>query len=146
MTLETAREILTAHSKSKRNGVFAPGAEFRAQMLNPVCGDQVEMRARFQDERVVDVGFAAKACAICTASASLLSEAANGWSSEKILSLRMRFEKLITAQAEVGWPEELEAFRSFEHLRVNPRRRACAILPWMALEKLIGSVHSVRVD
>ena len=136
MNLDEARQILTEHSKSKRNGSFAPGSELSAKLLNPVCGDHVEMRARIDNGVLKDVGFATKACAICSASASLLSGEANGWTVERSREMKNLFEAAVTQREDEAWPEELQAFRSFEHLRLNPRRRGCAILPWLALVKL----------
>lgn len=136
MNLDEARQVLSEHAKSKRNGQFEPRAELTAKLLNPICGDQVEMRARIENGIFRDVGFAARACAICSASASLLSEAASGWTVGDARDLKGLFEKAVTQSADESWPEELNAFRSFEHLRLNPRRRGCAILPWLALVRL----------
>jgi nitrogen fixation NifU-like protein len=41
---------------------------------NPLCGDRVRLEIRVVDDVVVAAAFTANACAVCTASASLLTE------------------------------------------------------------------------
>lgn len=137
MNLDSARDLLIRHSKSTRNGVFPPNTDRTGRLLNPLCGDQVEFRVRIVENRIESLGFATKACAICAASASLLAETAEGQDIDEMQSLRAEFEAAVSDSETAAWPTRLLAFASFAHLRVNPRRRACAILPWLALAKTL---------
>ncbi len=46
--------------------------------VNQLCGDRVRMEVEVRDGAVVDAAFAASACAIATAAASLLTERVRG--------------------------------------------------------------------
>jgi NifU-like protein involved in Fe-S cluster formation len=45
---------------------------------NPLCGDRIRVQLAVADGRIADARFTADACAICIASASLLTEGARG--------------------------------------------------------------------
>ena len=45
---------------------------------NPLCGDRVRIELEIADDTIRSAAFTANACAICTASASLLPERLNG--------------------------------------------------------------------
>lgn len=135
MNLEIAREILTAHAKSRKNGIFPSGADQIAKLTNPICGDHVEIRFRIEEGLVKEAGHIAKACAICCASASLLCEWLRDRSFAQIISCSEDFER--TLGESEPWPGNLEDFSCFVHLRTNPARRACALLPWIAMRSAL---------
>jgi nitrogen fixation NifU-like protein len=49
-----------------------------ADGANPLCGDRIRVQVLARRGRIVDAKFTADACALCIASASLLTEAARG--------------------------------------------------------------------
>lgn len=137
MNPENARDVLIRHSKSPKNGIFPADTDRVGRLLNPICGDQVEFRIRVEADCIRAVGFSTRACAICSASASILSEAVEGLRIQDVHDLRSEFEDAVSGSEDALWPHTLIAFISFSHLRINPRRRACAILPWLALAKAL---------
>lgn len=55
-----------------------PGATAVAEDVNPLCGDRVRMMLRIRDGRIEAARFTGDSCAICTASADVLAELAEG--------------------------------------------------------------------
>ena len=55
-----------------------PGASRVAEDVNPLCGDRVRLMVRQEDGVVAAVRFTGDSCAICTASADVLAELAEG--------------------------------------------------------------------
>ena len=137
MNLEAAREILTQHARSRTNGVFPVDANRTAKLTNPICGDHVELRIFSDGISVVASGHRARACAICSASASLLSQEIRGKPVARAFEMAEAFENSLLAPAGDPWPAILEGLKCFTHLRTNPSRRACALLPWIALRKAL---------
>ncbi|MGE0634351.1 MAG: iron-sulfur cluster assembly scaffold protein, partial [Pseudobdellovibrionaceae bacterium] len=133
MNLDEAKRNLIHHSKSEKNGFFPENATHQNQITNPICGDHVQLKFRVENQVIREVGFSARACAICTASASILCENILDKKIDFVLKLAYLFEESILASSDSLWAEELNGFISFQHLRVNPSRRACALLPWIAL-------------
>lgn len=141
MNLEVARSTLLEHSRSAKNGKFPEEFHFEAKLTNPVCGDHVELRLHVQESLITDVGFKARACAICSASASLLTETIRNQSISNALEMGLIFENNIMEKADAPWPSGISTLHCFEHLRVNPARKMCALLPWVALKNAFKQEH-----
>jgi nitrogen fixation NifU-like protein len=86
------REQILEHYKRPRN--FGPLDEFDLEFedSNPFCGDEQHVRIRLDgDDRVDEIRFEGKGCAISTAATSLLSEEIGGMSREELLRLDKGF-------------------------------------------------------
>ena len=144
MKTEEIRAKLIELAKSKANGRFQSNATHGASIRNPLCGDRVEIRLSTSTEtsfghglesrKVGAASYAAQACAICSASAALLCDFLESTlpSVTTLLGLKVEFEAALLLPEGAEWPNSIAAFRVFEHLRVNPSRRGCAVLPWIA--------------
>ena len=73
------RELILDYYRNPRNfGKLDPhDIDFRDS--NPLCGDEVEITIRVsEDDKIEDIKFSGKGCAISQASASMLTELAKG--------------------------------------------------------------------
>ena len=130
------QEVLLEHHKSPRHYGALEGRTHGAVAYNPLCGDRVEVHLRLDAEgRVTAVGFEAAACAICTASASIMSEALAGREASGLSDLRERLEALLTrgpaAEPDTASDGPLAALAGVADF---PSRLRCARLPWEAAE------------
>lgn len=138
MNLEVARTILLKHSRSDQNGIFPQLSTHSAKMTNPVCGDHVELKLEINDEQVIKAaGHKASACAICCASADILCHEIKEQTITNVLMMAKFFEQGIIESPEIPWPNEVKNLLCFEHLKVNPARKMCALLPWLALKNAL---------
>ena len=98
---------------------------------NPMCGDRVEVRLRYDAEgHVAEAAFEARGCAISVASADLMAEAASGRTPAELHALAHAFE----AMARTGeGPDSLGELRALSGVHDYPSRIRCATLPWTAL-------------
>ena len=65
---ELYEEIILEHNRNPRNyGRKPDGANRSAHGYNPLCGDEVQVHVRLDDDVVADVSFEGRGCAICTA-------------------------------------------------------------------------------
>src|SRR5690606_6356368 len=53
-------------------------ADGKAEGFNPFCGDRVTVYVKRGDDTLSEVSFQGSGCAICTASASMMTEAVRG--------------------------------------------------------------------
>jgi len=72
------RDYILDHYKNPRNQGHLEGATNTYSDSNPLCGDELSMALRIDDDRVADVRFSGKGCAISQASASILTEEVKG--------------------------------------------------------------------
>jgi nitrogen fixation NifU-like protein len=69
------RENILDHYKNPRNHGTLEPADFTYEDDNPLCGDRIRIDVRVDSQqRVSDVAFTGKGCAISQASASMLTE------------------------------------------------------------------------
>jgi len=68
------REIILDYYRNPRNYGKIENPDISKRDSNPLCGDELEMHINIKDNKVSDVKFTGKGCAISQASASMLTE------------------------------------------------------------------------
>lgn len=125
-------ELVVEHKRAPRNFGTLAAATHRARGHNPQCGDELEVQLEVEGDRLRDIRYRGQGCAICIASASMMSEAVHGHEVEFARRLQQRFRAVITGQLE---PEaaQLGKLVSLSGVRRYPSRIKCALLGWHAL-------------
>jgi nitrogen fixation protein NifU and related proteins len=129
---ELYRDVILDHNKRPRNFGRLDPADAQADGHNPLCGDRLSVFVKMNGDRVEDLRFEGKGCAISTASASLMTEAVKGKDKAAIGALFKKVHDLLTQQdaapgAELGKLAALSGVREF------PSRVKCASLCWHTL-------------
>lgn len=128
---ELYQEVILDHNRSPRNYRPLPGANRSARGHNPLCGDQLTLFLDVQDGVVKDVAFTGSGCAISKASASLMTEAVKGKSTEDATALFHRFHELLTGPPDVkADARAMGKLVVFGGVREFPVRVKCATLAW----------------
>jgi nitrogen fixation NifU-like protein len=104
------REVILDHYKNPRGHGVIEGADAEAEGQNPLCGDEVSIAVAFDGDRIADVKFQGRGCAISQAATSMLMDMVKGRSAQEVAS--MSREELLD---EVGIP-------------LTPVRLKCALL------------------
>jgi nitrogen fixation NifU-like protein len=136
---ELYQTTILDHNRSPRNFRELPDANRRARGHNPLCGDQLTVTVRVDEEdRVVDIGFVGSGCAISKASASLMTEFAKGKSRKEIEETFQRFLDVVTGRTDAAEAAAgLGKLAVFAGVREYPMRVKCATLAWHALESAL---------
>jgi nitrogen fixation NifU-like protein len=133
------QEVILDHTKHPRNFGTLPSATHRAQGHNPLCGDQLALFVEVADDRLRDLRFAGRGCAISTASASLLTETLKGKTTSEAHALFERFHAAVTsASDEPVDTAGLGKLAVFAGVREFPMRVKCASLAWHTLEAALA--------
>jgi nitrogen fixation NifU-like protein len=139
------RDVILDHNRKPRNFGHLEHADTHADGHNPLCGDRLTIELKMNGDRVEDVRFEGKGCAISTASASLMTEAIKGKDRGAIGDLFTRVHTLLTDQNAVPSPE-LGKLAALSGVREFPARVKCASLCWhtlnAALEKSDATVST----
>jgi nitrogen fixation protein NifU and related proteins len=86
------RENILQHYKNPHHWGELPDADFEADDLNPLCGDELKVQLKVDDEgRIADVRFSGHGCAISQASASMTSDEIIGMPVDDVLKLDRTF-------------------------------------------------------
>lgn len=140
------QEMVVEHKRAPRNFGTLPAPTHQARGTNPQCGDDLGVQLEVEQGRVRDIRFRGQGCAICIASASMMSEAVKGREVEFAQQLQQRFRAVLTGEVE---PEgaELGKLVSLAGVRRYPGRIKCALLGWHALmHALAEPVAAARAD
>lgn len=142
---ELYQTTILDHNRSPRNFGELPDAKRSARGDNPVCGDKLVVYLNLNDEdRVTDVRFDGKGCAISTASASIMTEYVKGRGRDEIEQLFEKFHALVTGNpGEKVDGEGLGKLAVFSGVREYPVRVKCATLCWHTLRSALSGGEEV---
>ena len=129
---ELYRDVILDHNKKPRNFGKLDDADAHADGHNPLCGDRLTVFLKMNGERVEDIRFEGKGCAISTASASLMTEAIKGKDKADIGVLFEKVHSLLTRQDAVA-DASLGKLAALQGVREYPARVKCASLCWHTL-------------
>lgn len=129
---ELYQQVILDHQRSPRNFRSIPNASRSADGYNALCGDRIHVDLSLDAEgRLDDVAFTGSGCAICTASASLMTDSLKGKRPEEAEELFEGFHQLLTSDAEeIDTNTALGKLTVFSGVREFPVRVKCATLPW----------------
>ena len=122
MTDSLYREAILDHYRNPRNRGALDPADFSYEDVNPLCGDEIRIDVRTDGERVTDVRFSGRGCAISQAAASMLMEMVDGQPLDEVKAISR--EDLLD---ELGVP-------------ISPARMKCAML---GLKVLKAGIYGV---
>ena len=128
------QDIILGHNKRPRNYGALEGYSGKAEKNNPLCGDEVSVYWKTEDDRISDLRFTAQGCAISRASASIMTELLSGKSKKESVALFDAFRTLLEEEGGAASEEaELGDLMALSGARQYPSRIKCAFLPWQAL-------------
>ncbi len=143
---ELYQEVVLEHSKRPRNFGPLPDATATVRGDNPSCGDEIELAARLSPDTVEDLRFTGQGCAICMASASIMTGKVRGRSRTDAADLAGRFRRMLTDPGDAEPPEDFGELGVFAAVRRFPQRVKCATLAWRALEQALSADAPGRVS
>ncbi|GAA1856803.1 Fe-S cluster assembly sulfur transfer protein SufU [Microbacterium koreense] len=133
------QELLLDHSKHPRGKELAieEGRTAASHQHNPVCGDDVTVRVRLSDDgaSIRDVTWDGAGCSVSQASASMLSELAEGITVAEATTLIDGFREALRSRGAITLDEDvyLDA-AALSGVSRYVARVKCAMLAWVALE------------
>jgi nitrogen fixation NifU-like protein len=135
---ELYQEIILDHGRHPRNFRAIEHPTHLAHGHNPLCGDRVTVFLTVEGDKIADVSFQGRGCAISTAAASLMTEVLKGKTIAEARQLFGNFRARFTGGEETPLPEaaaeEMERLEPLTGVKAYPARVKCATLSWHALE------------
>lgn len=120
MSSEIYRDKILESYRHPKNYGSIDDAQIKVKESNPLCGDDMEMHLKLDsNNKVSDIKFTGRGCAISIASASMLTELVKGRSLEELRSMDK---------------QELLQKLGIDSLQLNPVRIKCALLSLKTLK------------
>lgn len=135
---ELYQDIILDHGRHPRNFRALGHPTNLAHGHNPLCGDRVTVYLELDGDRIKDVSFEGRGCAISTASASLMTEVLKGKTLAEADAMFKGFHAEVTGKPAPAVPaslaDDMERLTPLEGVRAYPTRVKCATLAWHAFE------------
>jgi nitrogen fixation NifU-like protein len=140
------QEVILDHNKKPRNYGTLDKASHHAVGHNPLCGDHLDIELNLEGERIDNIAFHGESCAICKASASMMTTAVKGKTRADAETLIREFREMSTGTLNLNEDHHLGRLTVFAGVRDLPTRVKCAILPWHTLHAALNSVTTTSTE
>ena len=140
------QEVILDHNKKPRNYGTLENASHHAVGHNPLCGDHLDIALDLEGDRISRIAFQGESCAICKASASMMTTAVKDRTRHDAETLIKEFRDMATGTLDLSGEHHLGRLTVFAGVRDLPTRVKCAILPWHTLHAALNSVSSASTE
>ena len=140
------QEVILDHNKKPRNYGSLDHASHHAVGHNPLCGDHISVALNLNGECVDGIAFQGESCAICKASASMMTVAVKGKTRADAEILIQEFLAMTTGKLNLDSPNHIGRLAVFAGVCDLPTRVKCAILPWHTLHAAFNSVANASTE
>ncbi|MCB5280976.1 SUF system NifU family Fe-S cluster assembly protein [Arthrobacter sp. AL08] len=146
MSLEQLyQQIILEHAKLRHgsglgSAALPPGSTSgQSHQLNPVCGDEITVRLALSHGKVEQLRWDGAGCSISMASASVLTDLAEGMEIEAFREMIGSFRDVLRSRGKLAAdPEILGDAAAFEGVSKYAARVKCAMLSWVAAEESLA--------
>ena len=140
------QEVILDHNKKPRNYGTLEHPSHHAEGHNPLCGDHLSVALNLDGDTVDQIAFHGESCAICKASASMMTAAVKGKTRAQAQALTQGFLAMATGKLDLSQPNQIGRLVVFAGVRDLPTRVKCAILPWHTLQAAFHSQGTASTE
>ena len=135
MDKKEAQAILLAHYKSPTGLGDLHEHHTVSKGINPLCGDEIRVGVTLDNNTITDIAFQARACSICIASASIMSQLLVNKKTTDIEPYYQQLTTLLKQATPEGDIENTidERLKPLGSIHTMTSRHKCAQLSWEAL-------------
>lgn len=131
------QQLILEHYRNPKNKGELPDSTVEVHMRNPVCGDEIRLQLRVEDDRIADARFVGQGCSISQASVSMMTTLLKGRSLDDAESLTSRFTGMMHGDAEAAKDRTMGDLRALAGVSRFPVRIKCALLGFDALQEAL---------
>ena len=134
------REIIMDNYQDPMNrGLIEDDSYLKVNTNSESCIDNLDYMMKIDDGKIIDFRFDGEACAISTSATSIMIRSLIGKSIEEAKELLINYKNMIN---EKEYDEELLGeLIVYDEIYKQPNRKNCALLPTVAIDKMIGELE-----
>ena len=140
------QEVILDHNRKPRNYGELAHPSHHAEGVNPLCGDHIHIALDLKGDTVERLVFHGESCAICKASASMMTVAVKGRSTLEARTLMHEFVDMATGRVAAEASPHIGRLAVFSGISALPMRVKCAILPWHTLQAAFHAEPSTSTE
>lgn len=139
---ELYQEMIIDHGRRPRNFEISEHATSTLEGFNPLCGDRLTIYLTEKNGVIENVTFQGSGCAISMASASLMTEALKGKTTQEATELFQIFHQIVMGEEKSeALLEKLGKLSVLVGVAEFPSRVKCATLAWHTLMGALKHEH-----
>jgi len=131
------QQLILEHYRNPRNKAELDDKTVEIHMANPVCGDEIRLQIRIEDDRIAEATFVGQGCSISQASISMMTTKLRGASLDDADALAKRFTEMMHGDAEAANDRSLGDLRALQGVSKFPVRIKCALIGFDALQEAL---------
>ena len=134
------REIIMDNYQDPMNrGLIDDDSYLKVNTNSESCIDNLDYMMKIDDGKIIDIRFDGEACAISTSATSIMIRSLIGKSIDEAKELLINYKNMIN---EKEYDEELLGeLIVYDEIYKQPNRKNCALLPTVAIDKMIGELE-----
>lgn len=135
------RDIILDNYQNPRNKglIKEEDGYIRVNTRNESCVDNIDVMVKVENGIFTDIKFDGDACAICTSSASIMTQTLLGKTIKEVKQIIANYERMIN---EEPYDEDvLEELCVYDTVYKQPSRKKCALLPMESIKKILKEVE-----
>jgi nitrogen fixation NifU-like protein len=131
------QQLILDHYRNPRNKGDLPDKTVEIHMANPVCGDEIRLQLRVEDDRILDARHVGHGCSISQAAVSMMTNLIKGKELSEAEDLARRFTDMMHGDEEPARDKEMGDLRALQGVSKFPVRIKCALLAFDALQEAV---------
>jgi nitrogen fixation NifU-like protein len=134
------QQLILEHYRNPRNKAELAEKTIEIHLANPVCGDEIRLQLRIDDDRIAEAKFVGQGCSISQAAVSMMTALLQGRSLDEADALAKRFTEMMHGSEEAGKDKSLGDLRALKGVSKFPVRIKCALLGFDALQQALAKL------
>ncbi len=131
------QQLILEHYRNPRNKAEMAEKSVEIYMANPVCGDEIRLQLRIEDDHIAEAKFVGQGCSISQAAISMMTQKLQGASLSDADALAERFTALMHGNEEAAKDKALGDLRALHGVSKFPVRIKCALIGFDALQEAL---------
>jgi nitrogen fixation NifU-like protein len=136
------QQLILDHYRNPRNKGELPEKTVEIHMANPVCGDEIRLQLRIEEDRILEARHVGQGCSISQAAVSMMTNLIKGKELSEAETLAKRFTDMMHGDEEPARDKTMGDLRALQGVSKFPVRIKCALLAFDALQEAIKKTRT----
>jgi nitrogen fixation NifU-like protein len=131
------QQLILEHYRNPRNKAELPDKTVEVHMANPVCGDEIRLQLRIEEDQIADARYVGQGCSISQAAVSMMTTLLKGRKLSEAQAIADRFTQMMHGSPEAARDPSMGDLRALQGVSKFPVRIKCALLGFDALQEAL---------
>ena len=132
--------ILDNYNDPMNRGLIDKDDYLKVNTNSESCIDNLDFMMKIEDGKVIDIRFDGEACAISTSATSIMIRSLIGKKVDEVKKILTNYKNMINEEEYDS--EILGELNVYDQICKQPNRKNCALLPSVAVDKMLGEFEN----